>query len=233
MPVSRSVFYGFGGWVGQQSGTTSCNWWSQDPTTLNPPFDHAKWIANDLAKNPQAHRVSGLPVAQIQVDDAPPNGGSTKLGPTFPTGSTCNACWLESNFYTALPGNQKPARIPGGVSCRDYELTTVLYWDGAMANRRFWGFYVEINSENAPSALVSIWPAGKSLVVGQLPAMSVWLNLNTQGHPIEAGFTQVGVGLAHPKQGALFIDAPTVNSLGLSGPKLPPAAGSELFPRMR
>ncbi len=230
MPVSRSIFYGFGSWVGQQTGATTCSWWAQDPTTLKPPFDPTKLISNDLAKNPQAHRVAGLPVAQIEVDDAPPNGGSTKIGPTFPTGSTTNGCWLQSELYAALPGNQQPARIPGGAQCRDYELTTVLYWDGPLANRRFWGFHVEINSEQAPSALVSIWPAGTSLVPGQLPATAVWLDLATQAHPIEPGFTQVGVGPQSPKIGALFLDAPTVEGLQLAAPKLPSATGSDRFP---
>ena len=233
MPASRSVFYGFGSWVGTQTGSTSCGWWPQDPATLNPPFDQTKLINNDLSKNPQAHVSAGLPVAQIQVDDSPPNGGSTKIGPSWPTGSTINGCWLESTFYNALPQGVKPVRIQTGIQCRDYELTTVRYWSGALTNRRFWGFHVEINSEQAPSALVSIWPAGKSLVPGQLPAMSVWLNLTTQAHPIETGFTQVGVGLQNPKQGALFLDAPTVGSLTLSGPKLPATSGADFFPRMR
>lgn len=232
MPASRSVFYGFGAWVGQTTGLTTCKWWPSDPNTTNPPFNQATLISNDLAANPTAH-LGGLPLASVHVDNPPPTGGLTKLGPTFPTGSMINGCWLESGFYDALAAGVKPPRVPHGMACRDYELATVLYWSGPLANRRFWGFYVEINSEQGQSALVSIWPAGKSLVAGQLPATSVWLTLSTCSHPIETGFTQVGVGLQNPKQGALFLDAPTVLALGLGGPKLPPSTGNELYPPMR
>lgn len=221
MPPSRTITYGFGSWVGSQTGLTTCGWWPQDPATLNPPFDQTKLISNDLSKNLQAVRNGQITLAQIQVDDAPANGGETKIGPTFPNGSMINGCWLEKGDYDGLPANKKPPRVPADMQCRDYELTTVYYWSGAMANRRFWGFYAEITSEQGSSALVSIWPAGKSLEPGQQPAGSWWLNLPNVAHPIEAGFTQIGTGLANPKQGALFIDAPTRTSLGLSGPKIP------------
>ncbi len=224
MPATRTITYGFGSWVGQQSGLTTCGWWPQDPATLNPQFDQAKLITSDLSKNLQAVRNGQITAAQIQVDDPPANGGETKIGPTFPTGSTLNGCWLEKTKYDALTGN-KPPRVPADTHCRDYELTSVWYWSGTMANRRFWGFYAEIVQEQGGSALVSIWPAGKSLDPGQQAAGSWWCNLATQCHPIEAGFTQIGVGLASPKQGALFLDAPTRQSYALSGPKLPKSSG--------
>jgi hypothetical protein len=233
MPTpSRSVFYGFGAWVGQQTGTTSCTWYPQDPVTLAPQFDPNKLIPNNLAANPNAHLTKAMPITDIQVDDAPPHGALTRLGPTFPNGLMIQSLWMEATHYNALAANKKPARIPSDFACRDFELTTVLYWSGPLANRRFWGFYVEINSEAAPSALVSIWPAGKSLDAGQGPALSVWLDLSVQCHPIEASFTTVGCG-AGAKKGALFIDAPTVISLGLGGPKLPKATGNELYPSTR
>ncbi len=233
MPASRTITYGFGAWVGTQTGLTTCGWWPQDPNTLNPPFDNSKLISNDLSKNLQAVRNGTITAAQIQVDDAPANGGETKVGPTFPTGSLINGCWLEKARYDALAAGIKPPRVPADMHCREYELTTVWYWSGAMANRRFWGFYAEITAEQGTSALCSIWPAGKSLEAGQAPSGSWWLNLPVVGHPIEAGFTQIGTGLGKPKQGALFIDAPTRLSLGLSGPKIPKALGSNIIPRLK
>lgn len=229
MPPSRTITYGFGAWVGSQTGLTTCGWWPKDPATLNPPFDTNKLISSDLSKNLQAVRNGQITLAQVQVDDAPINGGETKIGPTFPNGSVLNGCWLEKGDYDALPATKKPPRIPADMQCRDYELTTVYYWSGALANRRFWGFYGEITSEQGQSALVSIWPAGKSLETGQQPAGSWWLNLPNVAHPIEAGFTQIGVGITNPKQGALFIDAPTRTSLGLSGPKVPKILGDSTW----
>src|SRR5688572_31985095 len=99
MAVSRTITCGFGSWVGQQTGLTTCSWWPQDPATLNPPFDATKLITNDLSKNLQAVRNGQITVAQIQVDDAPANGGETKIGPTWPTGSTINGNWLEKTKY--------------------------------------------------------------------------------------------------------------------------------------
>jgi hypothetical protein len=229
--MSRSIFFGFGAWVGQQTGLTTCGWWAKDPATLNPPFDTTKLIASDLAKNPQAVRNGQLAPPYIQVDDAPVHGALTKIGPTWPTGSTLNSCWIEAAKYNALAPAVKPPRIGYGMACREYELTTVTYWAGPLINRRFWGFYAEITSEQGQQALCSIWPAGKSLVPGQQPAGSWWVNLATQAHPIEAGFTQIGVGVGSPKQGALFLDAPTAGNLHLSGPKLPPTMGHDPIPR--
>lgn len=233
MPASRTITYGFGAWVGQQTGLTTCGWWPKDPATLNPPFDVTKLISSDLSKNPQAVRNGTITAAQVQVDDAPGNGGETKIGPTWPTGSTINGCWLEKAKYDALAAGVKPPRVPADMNCRDYELATVWYWSGALANRRFWGFYAEITAEQGQSALCSIWPAGKSLDPGQGAAGSWWIDLSTKAHPIEAGFTQIGVGVANPKQGALFIDMPTRTQLGLSGPKIPKTQGSNIIPRTR
>src|SRR5690242_3745576 len=111
MPSSRSVFYGFGGWVGQQQGLTLTAWWPNDPNTLNPPFDAGKLITSDLAKNPQAVRNGQIQATAIDVDDAPGNGGGTKLGPTWPTGSQLNATWIESGKYNALAPAIRPPRI--------------------------------------------------------------------------------------------------------------------------
>ena len=226
--MSRSIFFGFGGWVGNVLGQTACAWWPEDPVSVN--FDPTKLVTSNLAKNPQAVRNGQLTVDKIEVDDAPTHGGPTKLGPTFPTGSMINSIWIESNHWAALPGTNRPHRPPSYLLCRDYELTTVLYWTDS---RRFYGFYAEITSEQSQNALCSIWPAGKSLVPGQAPAGSWWINLQTSAHPIESGFTEIGIGPGHPKKGALFLDVPTITNLQLFTPKLPPAHGADFVPRRR
>jgi len=232
MPATRTVTYGFGAWVGLQKGVTSCGWWPQDPTTLKPPFDPNKLIDSDLSKNLQAVRNGTIKVDAIEVDDPPPFGGETKIGATFPNGILIGGCWIPQEIYDALPKDKKPPRVPADMRCREYELTSVYYWDGNLANRRFWGFYAEIHAETLTSALCSIWPAGTSQVPGQLAAGSWWLDLTTQAHPIEKGFTEIGTG-ANPKQGALFLDASTRISIAPQGVKLPRWATSNVMPRSR
>lgn len=227
--MSRSIFYGFGAWVGAVSGHTKCAWWAEDPATLG--FAPAKLIKSDLSMNPQAVRTGAIQIGAIEVDDAPANGGLTKIGPTFPTGSMINSIWIESNHYNALA--DKPGRPPSYMQCHDYELTSVLYWTDAMKGRRFYGFYAEITSEQSQNALCSIWPAGKSRIPGQQPAGSWWINLQTSAHPIEQGFTEIGLGPTCKKKGALFLDAPSINNLQLGPPKQPPVQGHGSYPRMR
>ena len=225
-PVIKSVFYGFGAWVGSYTGPTSCEWWPQDPSTLNPPYDTNKLIRTNLAKNVNAVISGGLPIGQLQVDNPPVSGGQTKIGATFPNGSMLNSCWLEKNVYDAL-GAAKPQRVGYGMQCYDYELTTVYYWNGINANRRFWGFYVQIDSENGDNALLSIWPAGRSQVPNVRPLGSWWLDIPTIADDPANGFSSVWIGAGKPKQGALYIDSVTTASLGVGGPKLPPFQGLE------
>ncbi|MBA3397956.1 MAG: hypothetical protein H0T89_35355 [Deltaproteobacteria bacterium] len=233
--MSRSIFYGFGAWIGQLHGPTRCSWWPNDPNDPSINWDPQKLISSDLDANPHAIRTRGLARAQLEVDDKPGHGGLTRLGPTFPLGSLINSIWLEQSKYDVLPPVRKPPRVPPNMQCRDYELCTVLYWDdqaSPLANRRFWGLHAEIVSEQGANALVSIWPPGRSQVPGQLPLGAWWLDLSVVAHPIEAGLTQIGVGPA-AKQGALFLDGATYTTMsGGSGPKLPASSGGDLIPRM-
>ena len=234
--MSRSIFYGFGAWVGGQKGRTTCAWWPDDPAGSAINFDQSKLIVTDLGRHPQAQATqasaakAGAPA--IEVDDPPSLGGPTKLGPSFPTGSMINSIWLESNYWKSLTTNQPP-RPPPYMQCRDYELTTVLYSAGPMKGRRFYGFYAEITSEQSQNALCSIWPAGKSLIPGQPPAGSWWINLQTSAHPIEPGLTEIGLDPKDPKKGALFLDIPSIGNLQLASPKLPPLTGIDRYPRPR
>ena len=229
--MSRSVFYGFGSYVGSYSGSTTCSWWPVDPSTLSPPYDASKLITNDLAKNPQAYRNGTITLANVQIDDAPTNGGLTKIGPTFPGGTMTSGAYLEQGFYTALAAGVKPNRIPPGMQCRDYELSTVQYYGGVMSNRRFFGFYVEIQSVSGATALTKIWNAGTSLIPGHAAAGTWWFNLSNQAMPIEKGFTAVGTGVSDPRNGALFLDAASAAGVSLTEPKLPASLGSDFIPR--
>lgn len=227
--VTRSIFYGSGAWVGVQTGLTTCSFWPNDPTDPSVGWQQSLLIPIDLSKNPQAVRDKSIAIGDILCDDKPANGGLTKIGPLWPIGSTINGVWIEKAYWDSL-GTKQPARVPKYMDCRDYELTTVLYWDGALAGRRFWGFHAEITAESGTTATVSIYPAGKSTATNVQPAGSWPLDLAMVAHPIEPGFTQVGVG-ANPKSGALFLDAPTVSALALSGPKIPRSLGAVLYPR--
>ncbi|HEU0035667.1 MAG TPA: hypothetical protein VFQ53_33880 [Kofleriaceae bacterium] len=228
MPANRSVFYGFGAWVGQITGPSSCLWWSENPATMTPAFDPARLIPVELSNNPSAARAGRIAAAQIEVDDAPVEGGATKIGPRFPSGVMVQGCWLESGVYDRLPAAKKPARVPAGYRCHDYEVSTVVYWDGPLANRRFWGLHAKIEAEAAPKALVSIWHPGTGLEVGAQPAGAWWLDLALVAHPIETGFTQIGLGTA-PKEGPLFLDDPTARSISIYEIKLPKSAAALPF----
>lgn len=229
--ATRSVFYGFGAYVGQLTGRSTCNWWADDPSKTSTPFDPTTLITVDLAKNPEAVRSKQIPLADLQVDDLPTNGGLTKIGPEWPAGSWINGCWLEKGYYDSLGKGIKPPRLHSTDECREYEMTTVLYWDGPLAGRRFWGHYVEIDSEKGTQALVSIFPPGRSLARNQKATRSIWMDLATQAMAIEAGFTEVGVGNA-PKKGALFIEAPTLSVLAMDIVKKPLGWGVDRIPEM-
>jgi hypothetical protein len=222
---TRTVFYGFGAWVGRVDARTVCSWWPDDPNNLG--FDRGQLITVDLAKNPAAYLSGAISLDEIEVDDAPASGGLTKLGPTFPTGSSIDGVWLAARLYASLPNRPPfPQRF---MSCSDYELTTVIEWapDGRGIARRLWGYHAEISAEQGSLALCTIWTPGTSQT--QPPAGSWWIDLAAQADPLANGLTVVGTGSA-PKRGALFLDVGGSRNLSLAGPKLPPAKGGQLLP---
>jgi hypothetical protein len=226
--MTRSVFFGFGAFVGSMSGPTTCAWWPDDPARL--AWDPAKLIPVDLGKNPEAVRQGLIKVADIQCDDFTTDGGLTKIGPRWPLGTTTGACWLEEAYWKALAPAIQPARIPNGVQCRPYELCSVLYWDGPLAGRRFIGFYGEIKSTSAANAMVELWNPATSLVPGQPSHGTFWLNLSTQAMAIEPGFTEIGTASAAPQKGAVFVEATVANAIRPMGPKWPIWLGEDLLP---
>lgn len=221
----RSIFIGLGAWVGRLDERTTCAWWADDPNHLK--FDQSLLIRTDLSLNPTAYVSGRISLEEIQVDDAPIDGGLTKLGPTWPTGSTINGIWLEQAFYNSLP--QRPAFPQPFMSCHDYELTTAIYWTpkARRIERRYWGVHAEITAEQGALALCTIWTPGSSKT--QRPAGTWWVDLATQADPLANGLTAIGTGAA-PKQGALFIDGSAFRGLKLAGPKIPPWEGGLAIP---
>jgi hypothetical protein len=225
---TRSTFHGFGAWVGRLDSRTACAWWPDDPNQLG--FDRKQLIEVDLAKNPAAYLSGAIKLDEIEVDDAPPDGGLTKLGPTWPTGSTINSVWLEAGFYKRLAS---PPPFPQPfMGCHAYELTSVLEWPASPrgAPRRFWGVHAEISAEQGTLALCTVWTPATS--ARHAPAGSWWIDLAAQADPIANGLTAIGTGSA-PKRGALFLDATAFRGLAMAGPKLPPLQGGQLVPRPR
>jgi hypothetical protein len=223
---TRSIFYGFGAWVGRLDDRTTCSWWAADPNDIK--FDPTKLIKVDLAKNPAAYLRGAITIDQIEVDDTPMDGGLTKIGPTWPTGSWVNSIWLESTIYDSLP--DKPEFPQRFMDCEAYALTTLLYWSKKAAPRRFWGLYAQIQAEQGSLALCTVWTPGTS--ARQPPSGSWWIDLATQADPISNGFTVIGTG-SNPKQGALFLDATAFRGFRLMGPKLPPSEGGVTIPRVK
>lgn len=231
MTATRSVFYAVPAFVGALTGERQCGFWPIHPTTAS--WDPTKLIPVDLTRSPQGVRDGHIVPSDIQVDDhlvGQPDPGLTTIGPRFPDGEIQGAAWLEASYYASLPAAIQPPRVPTAtpvaMQCHDYELTSVLYWDGPLANRRFYGCYAQIVIANqAGLTQVTIWPPGKSLAPGVQPVGSYWIDFARSAHPSEPGFTQIGPGAADPKQGALFLDRPTSVAIALAGPKVPPFLG--------
>lgn len=206
--MTRSVFYGFSAYIGSITGPTSCAFWPTDPGSLN--WAPALQIPVDLSLNPQAARANKVKPGDIQVDDYVgfALGGATGIGPMFPGGTMNAMCWLESTYWASLAakGNQPP-RLPPNAQFKAYEMCSVLYWDGALANRRFQGLHAQIQAEQGTRALVTIWQPGTSQIPGQNPLGTWWLDLAQLAHPVEPGFTEIAVGPGAAKVGALFLDA--------------------------
>ena len=211
--MTQSVFYGFDAYVGAIVGRTQIRFWAANPTDTT--FNNTSLIDVDLARNPEACRRGQITPTQIQVDDFSGYklGGHTTVGPDYPLGSTVGGCWLESTYWGALAPGVRPPRVPIWRQTHEYDMTTIYDWT---TFRRYYGFYAEIVSEQpstSPSyALVSIWPAGRSLVPNTPPSGTVWIDFTTDAlapASVPAAATampSVWVGSSAPKKGPLFLD---------------------------
>lgn len=205
--MTRSVFYGVSAFVGSITGPTTCSFWPDDPATCgwtSPQF------GVDLSKNPEAVRRGTMGSTSVEVDDntAYKTGGLTTIGPMFAGGATVGLCYVEQSRCAGL-GKYDPSKAQPG-SGQAYEWCTVVYYDGdgtstALAGRRFYGFYAEIHKSWGSVAQVSVWARGTS-ASGKGP-MGTWaIDLDKDAHPIEKGFTEIGVAAGAPKIGALFLE---------------------------
>jgi hypothetical protein len=149
----------------------------------------------------------------------------------WPGGVMNGMVYPEQRYINALP--VKPPFPPAGSQCRGYELCSVLYWDGPMQGRRFQGLYAEIRDVAGTVAELAVWQPGTSLVPGMNPIGLFWAELDTVAHPIEPGFTQIGIGPTDPKSGALFVDVAARKVIPFDPPKNPRPLGGASVPRRR
>ncbi|MBV8760078.1 MAG: hypothetical protein JO257_22495 [Deltaproteobacteria bacterium] len=225
--MARSVFYGVGAFVGSITGPTTCAFWPDDPKTLN--WDLTKLVKVDLANTPEACRQGKINPAQVEVDDFAGygTGGLTRIGPMFPGGATMGTVYLEESRAAKIPGD--PTTAP-----RSYEWMTVVYYDGALAGRRFHGFHAVVQKPGpGQTALVSLYPRGTSAVPGQVPFGTFWLDFGVHVHPADGS-----VPLIPPtagSHGAVFIDTKASGG-GVSpfdSPKTPRYIGGVVAPETR
>lgn len=218
----KITFFGFGAYVGALRGQTQCEWWPDDPAIVH--WSPSTLVPTNLAKTPAAARAGSIGVADIQCDDHRTNGGLTTIGPRFPQGAMVGAIWLAESYWSSLPN--KPPRFPA-VDGHDYEYTSLLYWDGPLKGRRFYGVHARILGANGPLTRVAVFHSGRSKVPGEQPAGPFWLDLAQVAHPVEPGATEICGG---QQEGALFLDESTSRQVAIMSPKLPRTEGYELFP---
>jgi hypothetical protein len=215
----RTVFYCFGAYVGQLTGTTQVSWWPDDPVATG--FPQQRLIPIDLAKNPTAARAGTIQIQDIQVDDDRANGGLTSVGPRFPGGQMIGAMWVAETYLKTLGANQPSA---SSADAYDYELMATLYWK-ELGDRRFNGFHAEIVAPPQGNlVLVDIWNGGTAKS-GAKPAGRWWLDLDAVSDPNYTTISAKG-----PQSGALFLDRQTSSQLQLFYIKRPAGLGFDAFP---
>jgi hypothetical protein len=214
--MTRTVFFGFGAYVGAITGLSTCRFWDDDPRLVG--WAATAQVPVDLARNPSAVRAGTLAIDDIQVDDHRVDGGLTTIG----------QCWLSEQYYASLAN--RPPRHPASApaDAHDYELTSMLYWDGPLGGRRFYGFHARIAQTAGTVALVEIWAGGTGKITGRAPAGAWWLDLAQVAHPVEPGVTEIAVGAT--QLGALFLDSVTTRSLMLAMTKRPIGTGADDYP---
>lgn len=222
--MTRSVFYGVGAFVGSITGPTTCAFWPDDPNKLK--WDSGRLVKVDLANNPEAVRQGKIAQAEVDDFDGYGTGGLTRVGPIFPSGSVLGTLYLEESKCAAC-GPNDPTTDP-----RKYEWATVVYYDGPLAGRRFYGFHGQVVNVNAGMALISLWARGTS-TVATAPVRTFWLDMAKDLHPDDKSLPAVAV--AKGAQGGVFIDSKAggggVTTFG--GPKVPTWVGGVPAPEGR
>jgi hypothetical protein len=132
------------------------------------------------------------------------------------------ACWIPADAWKALPN--PPVRGQGNASGRDYEYTTIQYFDNVEGNRRFYGFHARLaGAPQGGLTLLEIWNPGTS-IANPKPAGSWWLDLAKVADP--GGPT---IDPQNP-EGPIYLEHPTVQKITLFAPKVPHVVGSFEFP---
>jgi hypothetical protein len=223
----KSVFYGFGAFVGRIDGESRCAFWPQDPEEVN--YDAALLVPIDLDANVAAARAGKIAWSDVKVDEHYLDGGTTSIGPYFPDGEAVGAVYLEKTYWDRLRREIRPELPAADYGARDYEFQTVVYWEGTgdpRAGKRYFGFHAEVLDVEESRACVAIYDAGSSRV--EAPRAKEWLDLDSlavDAPRTRGGLTDIGVGGDLPLAGALFIEAERAALLGAEIPKLPPSAG--------
>jgi hypothetical protein len=232
--MTRSVFFCFGATVGSLTGRTSCGFWWDDPDQFG--WNPASLVPVDLGKNPEAVRKGLITLDQLQVDDYSGYafGGLTQIGPMWPGGRMNGQVWLEENYWKSLAIQQRqPPRNLPGMQGFPQEMTSVLYWDGVYAGRRFNGIYGRILQKQMNRGLVALFERGSSQFPGKQPYGTFWLDFSKDVLPIEPGFTEVGLGSTDPQSGILFVDATVLAVTQPPMTKTPKYLGGVATPRKR
>lgn len=229
--MTRSVFYGFGAFVGSLTGRTSCGFWPDFPDLFS--WDQAKLVPVDLGKNPEAARRGLIKVDEIQADDFSGycQSGLTQIGPMYPSGKMVGLVGLEEDYWNKLGASKPP--IPTGTGF-EYEYKAVVYWDGPLAGRRFVGLHAEVVSiaKGTDTAAVAIWTPGTGQTKSK-PFGTFWIDFGKDVHPVEPGFTTIELSRGTGQLGALFVDSIWHRAALLPPPKAPHAAGGVADPRRR
>lgn len=225
MNMVKSVFYGFGAFVGRIEGETRCAFWSKNPVDVN--FDPVLLVPVDLSRTPSAARERKIEWDEIQVDDHREDcdDGVTTIGPWFPDGKTTGGIYLAKSYWQKLRPEIRPEFPPDGDS-RAYEFMTVVYRDGTAHQRagiRYHGYHAKIVTERGNSALVAVHHAGCSQS-GDPPIECSFdlLSPDCDAHVQDGGMTEIGLAPGKKKEGALFIRLGRAREIGIREVKRPP-----------
>lgn len=212
----RSVFVSTAGFLGRIDSDTRCAFWADEP--VDHDFDASRLITIDLARNPSAAAAGRISWDAVEVDDCfvGPNGDliGTTLGQRWPELQIAGLVCLEQSFRDRLPAELRPPCPPLGVSGRDYEFMSVVYWPGtgdSRAGNRYSGHHARIVDHVGRLARVEIFPPTASTNPAARP-VRMWVDLSAPDQ-CDAGsnpLTEIAVDGA--KEGALFLLAGTLKT---------------------
>ncbi len=170
----KTIFVGFGAYVGRIINRTTCEVWTDDPTEND--FAADSLIRVDLGKNVNAAMSGAIDWSEVEVEDHVNSGGMTSIGPVWPEGESIGALYLAEPLLERLPVRPRLPEMDGAP----YELQSVVYHAGTTdprAGRRYRGFHAKVLQRRATRALVHIYQAGSSRSMP--PITRQWLDLGS------------------------------------------------------